>query len=83
MAKQTQKQVNEKEGKKMQAFLEAYDEAVLEVAKVHKMKMIPILQATEHGIQPVFGVQNVIEVDKRKDDKNVTPTDKGPEEPKG
>ena len=71
MPKQTVGQVNKKEGEKMQAFLEAYDKAVQPVTQEHKMKMIPVIQATEHGILPVFGVQPVITVDK-KDEKSKT-----------
>lgn len=84
MPKKTQGEVNKKEGEKMSAFLAAYDEAIQDLAKIHKMKMIPILQASEHGIQPVFGVQNVIEVDK-KDEKpeTVESTDSDNKEPKG
>jgi hypothetical protein len=65
MVKKTQGDVAKEQQEKLSAFLEAYDVAILDLAKIHKMKMIPIIQATETGILPVFGVQNVIEVDKR------------------
>lgn len=60
MAKQTQKQANEKEGKKMQAFLDEYDVKVQELIKTYGKRMIPILQASERGLLPVFGVENVV-----------------------